>query len=168
MNNIHASCVMLAAAARPFGAAEDAGVLILGESGAGKSGLALRLLAAGARLVADDRVELFSRADALWAKPPAQLAGLIEARGVGIVRLPHAVEARVALAVHLVGRDRVPRLPEPAFFAPPGEIRQENWPPLLHLSAEDPATPAKIVLAAAAFAQTLYYETVPYHPDRAR
>ncbi len=68
----------------------------------------LRLLDHGFRLVADDRVEV---ADGLaWAPP--DLAGLLEVRGIGIVRLPYLARARLALAVRL----GVPaeRLPAPA------------------------------------------------------
>jgi HPr kinase/phosphorylase len=64
--NIHASCVVLARAGEPFGAPGDAGILILGASGSGKSDLALRLIGRGALLVADDRVEIFARDDGLW------------------------------------------------------------------------------------------------------
>jgi HPr kinase/phosphorylase len=77
------------------------GVVILGASGSGKSGLALRLIGLGAGLVADDRVELTRRGGALIARAPAALGGLIEARGVGILRLPAMPEAPVALAVDL-------------------------------------------------------------------
>ena len=56
--NIHASCVVCARAGAAFGVPEDAGVLLLGESGSGKSEAALRLIAIGAKLVADDRCEL--------------------------------------------------------------------------------------------------------------
>ena len=77
---IHATAVLVGAT----------GVLIRGEPGSGKSRLALRLLeAAGrelpfARLVADDRVYLESRAGRLVVRPPPELAGLLEMRGTGI------------------------------------------------------------------------------------
>lgn len=87
-------------------------LLILGASGAGKSGLALRLLAMGAELVSDDQVLIERRGDGLVARPPAALAGLIEARGLGILRRPYLPEAVVALAVTL---DFAPaaRMPQP-------------------------------------------------------
>ena len=76
-------------------------MLILGQSGAGKSALALRLVALGAALVADDQVSLRRRGDALIASAPAALAGMIEARGVGLLRAAHVPEAVVTLAVDL-------------------------------------------------------------------
>src|SRR5579863_3848988 len=104
--NIHASCVVLRRAGDAFGAPGDCGVLLLGESGAGKSDLALRLIAEGAQLVADDRVELFARDGVLWAQPPKSLAGLIEVRGVGILSLSFEPEARIGLVVQLVPREK--------------------------------------------------------------
>ncbi|MCW3473661.1 HPr kinase/phosphorylase [Limobrevibacterium gyesilva] len=95
---VHASCV----------ARDGDGVLLVGPPGSGKSDLALRLLDRGFVLVADDRVDIIKG----MARPPAMLAGLLEVRGLGILRLPHAPEARLALAVQL-GRVDV-RLPEPA------------------------------------------------------
>ncbi len=57
--NIHATCVMLAnAQPQQFGMFYS-GILLLGESGSGKSDLALRLIEDGALLVSDDRTELF-------------------------------------------------------------------------------------------------------------
>ena len=88
-------------AAAAFAAPRMAGVLLLGESGAGKSDLALRLIAMGAKLVGDDRTELFAENDQLFARAPANIEGLLEVRGVGIVALPSAAKARVALAVTL-------------------------------------------------------------------
>jgi HPr kinase/phosphorylase len=79
-------------------------VLLLGPPGSGKSDLVLRLLDRGFMLVADDRVEI---EDGL-ARPPAALAGLLEVRGLGILRLPHLAEARLALAVELGGGERLP------------------------------------------------------------
>lgn len=157
--NIHASCVVLGRAAEAFGAPSDAGILLLGESAAGKSAVALQLIGRGARLVADDRVELFLREGEVWARAPAALAGLIEARGVGIVALPFAPEARVALAVELVSARDVPRLPERRHYAPPAALRApQRLPPLLALSADDGAIVDKIGLAAAAFAHALFRE----------
>ncbi len=155
--NIHASCVVLGRAAEAFGAPSDAGILLLGESGAGKSAIALQLIGRGARLVADDRVELFVREGDLWARPPAALAGLIEARGVGIAALPFAADAHVALAVELVATHNVPRHPEIRHYAPPKALGDvARLPPLLALSADDNAVVDKIALAAAAFAHALF------------
>ena len=98
---LHASCV----------AAEGRGLLILGPSGAGKSGLALSLMALGARLVADDQVLLTRRDDALVATCPPALAGLIEARRVGLLRADPLPEATVHLAVDL-GQTETERLPQ--------------------------------------------------------
>jgi len=73
------------------------GVLIEGPSGAGKSDLALRALDAGFALVADDRVELWVSAGRLFGKAPGPLAGLIEARGVDVLRIGALALAEVAL-----------------------------------------------------------------------
>jgi HPr kinase/phosphorylase len=87
------------------------GILILGPSGSGKSGLALRLAALGADIVADDRVLLRRDGHRLLAAPPAALAGLVEARGVGVLRLPDMpVPVAVGLAVDL-GRPAAARMP---------------------------------------------------------
>jgi len=77
------------------------GVLILGPSGAGKSRLALALIAAGAQLVADDQVLLFAGGGGLYARAPRSIAGLIEARGLGLLRLAACRLARIVLAVDL-------------------------------------------------------------------
>ncbi len=100
---LHASCVAL----------EGRGLLILGRSGAGKSTLALELIAVGAGLVADEQVALRGRGAALVATPAPRLAGLIEARGLGLLRLPHAAFTDVALAIDLDAPASA-RLPEAA------------------------------------------------------
>ena len=59
------------------------GVLIEGVSGAGKSDLALRALASGWVLVADDRTLVWVSGGRLYGRAAPALAGLIEARGLG-------------------------------------------------------------------------------------
>lgn len=88
---LHASTVAL----------EGRGALILGASGAGKSGLALQLMGLGAGLVADDQTELRVHGGALWAGCPPAIAGLIEARGLGLLAAPPAGPVALALAVDL-------------------------------------------------------------------
>lgn len=87
--------------------------LITGRSGSGKSTLAIAMIALGAELVADDRVEIRRAGNRLLLSAPGTIVGLIEARGAGILRLPVQAEAPLALIVDL---DRAPtgRLPEPA------------------------------------------------------
>jgi serine kinase of HPr protein (carbohydrate metabolism regulator) len=93
-------------------AVEGAAVLLRGPPGAGKSDLALRLIDAGAGLVADDQVELRRSGREVLARAPAAIAGLIEVRGVGIIRMEPVGEAPLALLVDLVAPDAIERLPE--------------------------------------------------------
>lgn len=87
-------------------------VLLLGPPGSGKSDLALRLIDRGWRLIADDQVELTREAGQLRASCPPTIAGLIEVRGVGILRQAAVGDVAVALAFDLTA---VPdRLPEPS------------------------------------------------------
>ncbi len=90
----------------------DRGLLILGRSGAGKSALALALMSLGATLVADDRTILTTRDDALIATCPLAIRGLIEARGMGLLRALPQDEATLAAAVDL-DTVETERLPEP-------------------------------------------------------
>ena len=82
-------------------AVDGRGLLILGPSGAGKSSLALRLIALGALLVADDRTDLAAHAGRLTARCPPAIKGLIEARGMGLLRAPTVEEAEIALVADL-------------------------------------------------------------------
>src|SRR5215831_14629227 len=105
---IHASAVLVGARA----------ILIRGPSAAGKSRLAWELIEASrnsavrfARLVGDDRVHLESAGGRLLVRPAESLAGLIELRGVGILRRDYEPCAVVGLVVDLVASD-AERLPE--------------------------------------------------------
>ncbi len=65
------------------------GLLITGPSGAGKSSLALELMALGATLVADDRVLIMpSEGGGIMMTAPKALEGLVEARGMGLIKAP--------------------------------------------------------------------------------
>lgn len=79
------------------GALHGRAVLLLGRPGAGKSDLLLRLVDRGFALVADDQVII----DAGQASPPASLAGLIEIRGLGLLRMVHVASVPLVLVVTL-------------------------------------------------------------------
>jgi serine kinase of HPr protein (carbohydrate metabolism regulator) len=76
------------------------GVLIDGPPGSGKSSLALALIDRGAVLVGDDGVLLERREGRLWAVPPANIAGLIEIRNVGLAMV-QVERAPLALVLRL-------------------------------------------------------------------
>lgn len=61
------------------------GVLIFGDSGIGKSEMAIELLKRGHRLVADDAVEIRRISDTLHGTAPELIRHYIEVRGVGII-----------------------------------------------------------------------------------
>jgi HPr kinase/phosphorylase len=109
-------------------------VLVVGPPGSGKSDLVLRLLSRGFELVADDQVDIV---DGI-ASCPAELAGLLEARGLGIVRLPYRTRARLALVVELGGRDE--RMPSPRQHP---ELRL----PVVRIDAAAASAPEKVALA---------------------
>ena len=142
---VHASCVAL----------KSAGVLLLGDSGSGKSDLALRLIDQGWRLVADDRTVLSLAKGGLAASAPGAIQGLLEVRGVGIVTLP-ARPARLTLAVQL-GREG-PRLPQAEHWTPRG-LKGAPALPLIRLDGRHASDPAKIALALRAFSKGLFRDT---------
>jgi serine kinase of HPr protein (carbohydrate metabolism regulator) len=149
----------MGSAGAAFGAPPQAGVLLLGGSGAGKSDLALRLIAEGAHLVADDRVELFVFRNRLYARAPRRLAGLMEARGIGIFEIPYSGKVRIALAVELV--EKLSRLPEHRVYAVPGlNIQKRAKPPLVRICPEEQSAPAKISAAVGAFEHKRFREAV--------
>ena len=143
--NLHATCIRVGRAGRAFGAPASAGVLILGRSGAGKSDLALRLIALGAKLVADDRTDLAVLRGRLVASAPRTIAGLFEVRGIGIVKIPHAKAVAVSLVVELTRK--VPRLPEQQTFAPPTPLRTARPPALIRIDPFEVSAAEKVLLA---------------------
>ncbi len=130
METVHGTTVAVA----------GAGVLLQGASGSGKSDLALRLIDGGAILIADDRTILSRQGDQVVAQPPEPLRGILEVRGIGLIRVPTLVSIQLRLAVDL---DMPPdRLPAAIFSTLSGvDI------PLIRLSAFESSAPAKIRLA---------------------
>jgi len=124
-----------------------AGLLLRGPSGSGKSDLALRLIESGAALIADDQVAVAHDGAEIWLSAPPSIAGMIEVRGLGILRLPRASRAALRLVCDLVAREAVERLPERgtcAFFG--------VAVPQVALCGFDASTPAKLRFALRAVA----------------
>ncbi|SCB21248.1 HPr kinase/phosphorylase [Rhizobium hainanense] len=137
--NIHATAIVIG----------KTGLLFLGPSGSGKSALAFSCLAAAkplglaASLVADDRVLIAEQNGSVIAKCPPSIAGLMEIRYTGIVRLPHISQGEMHFAIHLVDPATAERLP------PEGEqidITASARLPLIRLAATS-ANPLAIIMA---------------------
>lgn len=95
---------------------DNKGLLIFGASGAGKSALALQLMAMGANLVADDRTIVERHETRLTARVPETIRGKIEARGLGILNVAYVGSAKLVATVDLDKTTGV-RLPEQHFHS---------------------------------------------------
>lgn len=97
---MHATCV----------AVGDRAALLTGASGTGKSTIALELMAYGATLVSDDQVVLVAESDVIVASAPETIAGLIEARGLGVLNAQAKASATIVMVVDLdvLTSDRMP------------------------------------------------------------
>jgi len=105
---VHGTCVALG----------QRGALLRGESGSGKSDLALRFLSLIGEgdlrpcLVADDQVWIDTQdGGQVIASAPEALAGLLEVRGLGIAKMPYLATTPLVLVCDLVAGDTVPRMP---------------------------------------------------------
>jgi serine kinase of HPr protein (carbohydrate metabolism regulator) len=136
---LHAGCV-----ARMTGG-RWRGVLLLGPSGVGKSDLALRLLDRGWSLVADDRVRLWALGGTLYGAAPSPLAGLVEARGLGVASVRSRAFAAVDLLVDCLapGAD-LERIPDPRT-----RTVERVMLPAVSLRPFEASAPAKLELALA-------------------
>jgi HPr kinase/phosphorylase len=118
------------------------GILLRGPSGAGKSDFALRLIDQGARLVADDQIELRREGGEITMSAPETIAGQIEVRGLGIVALPSVVSAPLRLVVDLMPSQEIERMPLP---------RESSFlgcaVPAVALAPFEASAPAKLRLA---------------------
>jgi serine kinase of HPr protein (carbohydrate metabolism regulator) len=106
--NSHATCVALGAA----------GVVIEGPSGSGKTSLALTIIEKFqnqnqfAALVADDQCLIEIANGRLIATCPPVLAGLVERRGIGVVKTKNLTSVVIDCVVRLVNQTEMERLPE--------------------------------------------------------
>ena len=129
--SIHASTVSL----------DGRAVLITGPSGSGKSDLALRLLDRGFALVSDDQTIVRREGDRLIASPPANIAGKLEIRGLGVVEMEHAVDVPVALLVELTSD--FARMPDDSRERPVLGVAL----PLVSIDALAASAPSKVAVA---------------------
>jgi HPr kinase/phosphorylase len=128
----------------------EKGLLLRGPSGAGKSALTLALIArfeasgAFARLVGDDRVRVESHGGRLVARPHPAIAGLIEVRGIGPVRVPFEKACRLSALVDVGRPGETPaRFPEEAEKK---VVLQGVALPRLYVQGCDDAALARIVV----------------------
>ena len=128
-------------------AIEGDAILLRGPPGAGKSDLALRLIDGGARLVADDQALLRRADNQVFVRAPAEIAGLIEVRGVGILRVDLISEAPIALVADLVPSTQIERIPDDRFEKVLGLAI-----PLITLAPFEASAPAKLRFAWRALA----------------
>jgi serine kinase of HPr protein (carbohydrate metabolism regulator) len=114
------------------------GALIEGPSGIGKSDLALRALESGFRMVSDDRTLVWRSGGALFGRAPDPIAGLIEARGQGVLGESPIPFARIVLVVGCT-EAAIERLPDPD-----AEIIDGVTIPRLEMNPREASAPAKL------------------------
>lgn len=94
---------------------DDNGVLILGDSGSGKSDLALRLIDNGATLISDDISICRKNSNNIYLYCPPEIKGLLEVREIGIITVPFVERIRLRLVVNLKSNNNE-RFPKDSFF----------------------------------------------------
>jgi serine kinase of HPr protein (carbohydrate metabolism regulator) len=122
-------------------ATDGRAVVILGPSGSGKSDLALRLLDRGFTLVSDDQTVVKKDGERLVASAPANIAGKLEIRGIGIVDMETVTNIPVALLVELTSE--IQRLPDESRERPLLGVKL----PLISIDAMTASAPSKVALA---------------------
>jgi serine kinase of HPr protein (carbohydrate metabolism regulator) len=100
------------------------------------------LIDGGARLIADDQALLQRAGNQVFVRAPAEIAGLIEARGIGILRVESLDEAPLALVVDLVTAAQVERIPDSRF-----DVILGLAVPLIALAPFEASAVAKLHLA---------------------
>ena len=103
-------------------ALDGQGAMFLGASGAGKSNLAIAMLALGGHLIADDSIWVVPQGQTLILKPPPGAPAWIEARNVGLLNGGPICDAAPLCLVVDLDREEENRLP-PHRFATMGAAR---------------------------------------------
>ena len=90
---------------------DDNGVLILGDSGSGKSDLALRLIDSGGTLISDDISICRKNSNNIYLYCPPEIKGLLEVREIGIITVPFVERIKLRLVVNLksINNERFPK-----------------------------------------------------------
>ena len=111
------------------------GILIGGQSGAGKSSLALQMLALGADLISDDITQVTPMRPAPLLSPAPRIAGHIEARGLGLLALPFVEDVPLHFAIWLLPPEtrgeRLPSAQEIDLFGAPTHLFTTSLAPHL-------------------------------------
>lgn len=102
MNPLHATSVVFC----------GRGLLLRGASGSGKSDLALRIMDAGGSLVSDDYTQLVVKDNQLIASPPETIKGMIEVRGIGLLKVAHVPSTRIDVLIECESKEVIERLPQ--------------------------------------------------------
>ncbi len=130
------------------------GVLLLGESGIGKSEISLELIKKGHRLVADDRVNIAAVRGKLIGSCPESIKGMMEVRGIGIIDVARMFginslsdKGHIKLVISLVGFNPNEPLERVGLKTDRYEILGESVP-LIKLPVSAARSMAEIVEAA--------------------
>ena len=86
------------------------GVVILGNSGAGKSSLAIKLISMGAKLISDDQTHFKFKENKIIISKPETTPNFIEARGIGLIKVPFVVSSKLFCFVKITNLE-LNRLP---------------------------------------------------------
>ena len=86
------------------------GVVILGKSGSGKSNLAIKLISMGAKLISDDQTYFKLKDNKILISKPETTPNLIEARGIGLIKAPLVLSAKLFCFVNITNIE-LKRLP---------------------------------------------------------
>ena len=105
LKRIHSSSIVI----------DDNGVLILGDSGSGKSDLALRLIDNGATLISDDISICRKNSNNIYLYCPPEIRGLLEVREIGIITVPFVERIKLRLVVNLKSNNNE-RFPKDSSF----------------------------------------------------
>jgi len=132
MERIRGTCV----------AVDGRGVLLRGPSGGGKSDLALRLIERGARLVSDDYTDIEHRGGRLFASAPPEISGMLEVRGLGVLRVASEASVGLDVIIDLAATADTPRMPASEQLELHGV-----FVPIFRLAPFESSAPAKVRLA---------------------